>query len=141
MQTLDYVSGLRNCLEFSQPLSCLYQAMQTQEKSFPVGVLEYTSFSRLVKANIRILQTFLCFFFHWDLFIYFFNLLNFYPVTRFLVTLLLVTRCCVNLFSKRRQETVSMPTIIAKISNNTIISGFQLMQKYNHLALLRLQIA
>ena len=34
MQTLDFVSGLHNCLEFSQPLSCLYQAMQTQEKSF-----------------------------------------------------------------------------------------------------------
>ena len=33
--TLDFVSGLHNCrLEFSQPLSCLYQAMQTQEKSF-----------------------------------------------------------------------------------------------------------
>ena len=29
MQTLDFVSGLHNCLEFSQPLSCLYQAMQT----------------------------------------------------------------------------------------------------------------
>ena len=27
-------SGLHNCLEFSQPLECLYQAMQTQEKSF-----------------------------------------------------------------------------------------------------------
>ena len=26
--------GLHNCLEFSQPLECLYQAMQTQEKSF-----------------------------------------------------------------------------------------------------------
>ena len=82
-------------------------------------VLEYTSFSRLVKAIIRILETFLCFsFISIYLFIYFFNLLNFYPVTRFLVTPLLVTRCCVNLFSKRRQETVSMPTIIAKISNN-----------------------
>ena len=34
MQTLDFVSGLHNCLEFSQPLSCLYQAMQIQEKSF-----------------------------------------------------------------------------------------------------------
>ena len=34
MQTLDFVSGLHHCLEFSQPLSCLYQAMQTQEKSF-----------------------------------------------------------------------------------------------------------
>ena len=28
MQTPD------NCREFSQPLECLYQAMQTQEKSF-----------------------------------------------------------------------------------------------------------
>ena len=34
MQTLDFVSGLHNCQEFSQPLECLYQAMQTQEKSF-----------------------------------------------------------------------------------------------------------
>ena len=35
MQTLDFVSGLRNCQEFSQPIECLYQAMQTtQEKSF-----------------------------------------------------------------------------------------------------------
>ena len=33
MQTLDVVSGLHNCQEFSQPLECLYQAMQTQEKS------------------------------------------------------------------------------------------------------------
>ena len=32
MQTLDFVSGLHNCQEFSQTLECLYQAMQTQEK-------------------------------------------------------------------------------------------------------------
>ena len=31
MQTLDFVSGLHNCLEFSQPLSCLNQAMQTRK--------------------------------------------------------------------------------------------------------------
>ena len=30
MQTRDEVKGLRYCLEFSQPLSCLYQAMQTR---------------------------------------------------------------------------------------------------------------
>ena len=36
MQTLDIVSGLHNCLEFSQPLSCLYQAMQTR-KTFSVA--------------------------------------------------------------------------------------------------------
>ena len=34
MQTRDEVEGLHNCREFSQPLKCLYQAMQTQEKSF-----------------------------------------------------------------------------------------------------------
>ena len=33
MQTLDF-SGLHNCQEFSQPLEYLYQATQTQEKSF-----------------------------------------------------------------------------------------------------------
>ena len=32
--TVDFVSGMHSCLEFSQPLSCLYQAMQTQENSF-----------------------------------------------------------------------------------------------------------
>ena len=36
MQTLDFVLGLHNCLEFSQPLSCLYQAMQTQ-KTFSIA--------------------------------------------------------------------------------------------------------
>ena len=36
MQTLDFVSGLHNCLEFSQPLSCLYQAMQTR-KTFSIA--------------------------------------------------------------------------------------------------------
>ena len=34
MQTLDEVDGLPNCLEFSQPLECLYHAMQIQEKVF-----------------------------------------------------------------------------------------------------------
>ena len=35
MQTLDFVSRLHNCLAFSQPLSCLYQAMQTR-KTFSI---------------------------------------------------------------------------------------------------------
>ena len=35
-QTLDCVLGLHNCLEFSQPLLCLYQAMQTQ-KTFSIA--------------------------------------------------------------------------------------------------------
>ena len=34
MQTRDEVEGLHNCREFSQPLECLYQAMQTQENVF-----------------------------------------------------------------------------------------------------------
>ena len=34
MQTRDEAEGLHKCLEFSQPLKCLYQAMQTQEKRF-----------------------------------------------------------------------------------------------------------
>ena len=34
MQTRDEVEGLHNRREFSQPLECLYQAMQTQEQSF-----------------------------------------------------------------------------------------------------------
>ena len=59
--------------------------------------LEYAYFSRLVKIIIRMLQPFL--------FISFFNLLNFYPVTRFLVTLLLVTRYCVTLFSNTLTRT------------------------------------
>ena len=34
MQTRDEVEGLHNCLEFPQPVECLYQAVQTQEKIF-----------------------------------------------------------------------------------------------------------
>ena len=34
MQTMDFISGLHSRLGFSQPLSCLYQAMQIQGKSF-----------------------------------------------------------------------------------------------------------
>ena len=34
MQTRDEVEGLHNRREFSQSLECLYQVMQTQEKSF-----------------------------------------------------------------------------------------------------------
>ena len=34
MQTGDEVEGLHNCREFSQPIECLYQDMQTKEKLF-----------------------------------------------------------------------------------------------------------
>ena len=73
------------------------------------------NFSRLATVIIRILQPFLCLFFHWDLFIYFFNLLNFYPVTRFLVTPLLVTRYCVTLFGNSRYGSSSY----SRISSHT----------------------
>ena len=46
MQTWDEVEGLHNCWEFSQPLKCLYQAMQTQEKKFSIGFRKY--FSKLI---------------------------------------------------------------------------------------------
>ena len=36
MQTLDFVQGLHNYLEFSQPLSRLYQAVQTR-KTFSIA--------------------------------------------------------------------------------------------------------
>ena len=35
MQTLEFGSGLHDCPKFSQPLSCLYQAMQTR-KTFSI---------------------------------------------------------------------------------------------------------
>ena len=45
MQTQDEVEGLHNCRGFSQPLECLYQAMQTQEKVF------YCSYQIFLKIN------------------------------------------------------------------------------------------
>ena len=47
MQTRDEVKGLHNWLEFSQPLSCLYQAMQTQEKKFSIVFIKY--FSKIIQ--------------------------------------------------------------------------------------------
>ena len=38
------VSGLHNCFEFSQPLECLYQAIQTEGKSFLL--LKYCFFQK-----------------------------------------------------------------------------------------------
>ena len=55
MQTRDEVEGLHNCREFSQPLECIYQAMQTPEKSFFVlqkDAFQYTDFSRL-KSQLK----------------------------------------------------------------------------------------
>ena len=38
IQTLDFVSGLNNYLEFSQPLSCLYGAMQTENVFYCLNI-------------------------------------------------------------------------------------------------------
>ena len=42
MQTRDEdeVEGLHNGQEFSQPLKCLYQDMQTQEKKFSIAFMK-----------------------------------------------------------------------------------------------------
>ena len=47
MQTRDEVEGLHNCREFSQPLECLYQVMQTQEKKSSIAFIKY--FSKLIR--------------------------------------------------------------------------------------------
>ena len=51
MQTLDFVSGLHKCQEFSQPLGCLYQAMQTLEKNVFYCFYKIT-FSRKKKNSL-----------------------------------------------------------------------------------------
>ena len=61
-------------------------------------------------------------------FIYFFNLLNFYPVTRFLVTPLLVTRYCVTLFSNTQCYANVAFTVFATDSKSSAISVFALAQ-------------
>ena len=53
MQTRDEVEGLHNCREFSQPLECLYQAMQTR-KTFSIGVISTSTFGlnfHLINVN------------------------------------------------------------------------------------------
>ena len=47
MQTLDFVSGLHNCREFSQPLLCLYQAMQTRKTFSIAKIVHPEKFSHL----------------------------------------------------------------------------------------------
>ena len=49
MQTRGKVEGLRNRRKFSQRLGCLYQAMQTQEKSFQL--LLYNNFPEKKTQN------------------------------------------------------------------------------------------
>ena len=80
--------GTRFCAKI--PLTLLEGGVGSGRLSL-MFLISLHNFSRLATVIIRILQPFLCLFFYWDLFLYFFNLLNFYSVTRFLVTPLLVT--------------------------------------------------
>ena len=57
--------------------------------------LEYTYFSRLVKVIIRILQPFLCFFFQYNLFIYFLTSWIFIPLLVFSLLRYSLLRYCV----------------------------------------------
>ena len=56
--TRDEVEGLHNCREFSQPLKCLYQAMQTQE-IFDMDIFKYAlralwgTFARLLYGAVH----------------------------------------------------------------------------------------
>ena len=59
MQTRDEVEGLHDSLKFFQPLECLYQAMQTQEKSFLL--LKYCFFFFLEKyCYFAVYKQFIC---------------------------------------------------------------------------------
>ena len=53
MQTRDEVEGLHNCLEFSQPLSCLYQAMQTRKTFSIYSTLPSTSDKQFIKRRLK----------------------------------------------------------------------------------------
>ena len=54
MQTRDEVEGLHNCREFSQPLECSYQAMQTQEKKFSIAFIKYLPLKTTTREMIKI---------------------------------------------------------------------------------------
>ena len=58
MQTRDEVEGLHDCQEFSQPLECLYQAMQTQDKSFQLLLLNKMSASAKKKVAQQVCKDF-----------------------------------------------------------------------------------
>ena len=49
---LDFVSLLHNCLEFSQPFSCLYQAMQTR-KTFSIAKCYTTTQYKILVYSIK----------------------------------------------------------------------------------------
>ena len=60
IHNLDFIAGLHNCLEFSQPLACLYQAMQTQKKRFLLLKSRLNSIEEL-RCICEILSVFIMF--------------------------------------------------------------------------------
>ena len=54
MQTRDEVEVLHNCREFSQPLECLYQAMQRLEKEFSIAFIKYLPLKTTMRGKIKI---------------------------------------------------------------------------------------
>ena len=49
----DEVEGLHNCREFSQPLECLYQAMQTQEKKFSIAFIKQLPLKATTREKMK----------------------------------------------------------------------------------------
>ena len=56
MQTLDFVSGLHNCLEFAQPLSCLYHAMQTRSGEYKAEKITVVNWVLFHSKNVLKIQ-------------------------------------------------------------------------------------
>ena len=65
------------------------------------------------------------------IYLFFFNLLNFYPVTRFLVTPLLVTRYCVTLFSNKLYELCTIKPKGGFYSHEVLNSIYQVLTKFH----------
>ena len=54
MQTLNYVSGLHNCLEFSQPFSRLYEALERKRKKCSIANVAAYKYVTQSKLNVSI---------------------------------------------------------------------------------------
>ena len=57
MQTRDEVEDFHNCLEFPQPVECLYQAVQTQEKNFLLLLFYMALIKREILTSLEVLYT------------------------------------------------------------------------------------
>ena len=80
MQTRDEVSSLHSCLEFSQPLSSLYQAMQTR-KTFSIAYILIYHFIIIIPELIIIIIAFIAYKIYFNLLTSFQLLLMLIPST------------------------------------------------------------